>query len=224
MTTEHREARRTARYSSLIGVAVATTVAAGFVHGRLTQRWGPVPDLLAAGAHLSTLPAQIGDWQLVSDEPIDERTLQMLSCAGHVKRQYVNRKTGETIWVAILVGPSGPIAVHTPEICYSSRATTIEGERAPVSLVDAEGRSNTFWSLWFATSNPSADRLRVWYGWSGSGVWKASESPRFEYAAQPLLFKLQIASFVPSAERENPSDPCQGFLSALLQSGWNVNG
>src|SRR5262245_53263400 len=107
-------------------VGVGITVATGFVHGRLTQRWGPPLDLEGASRNLEALPTTIGDWQLVREDPMPEAILQMLSCAGHVNRQYVNRHTGNTVSIAIIVGPPGPTAVHTPEICYSSRAYSIQ--------------------------------------------------------------------------------------------------
>jgi hypothetical protein len=202
-------------------VGVAITVATGLVHGRLTQRWGPTADLQAAAKRLMDLPAEMGQWQLTREVPIDERVTEILSCAGYINREYVNRQSGETVSIAITVGPSGPTAVHTPEICYSSRAYTIEDPAARVTLSDDEGRSHSFWSLTFRSNKPSTDRLRVWYAWQGGGVWTASGSPRFEFAGRPLLYKLQLASLISSAVTKHGKDPCGDFLSALLRSKWN---
>jgi hypothetical protein len=213
------------RYLGLIVLIVGVTLAAGAVHGRLTQRWGPAPDLVAASRHLAEFPKQVGDWQILSDKPMEATTVRMLSCAGYVNRQYVNRKTGKTVWIAVMLGPSGPIAVHTPEVCYSSRDYSINEPRHRMSLVDADGRTHTFWSLSFRSDTPSTDKLQVDYAWFAydQDQWKASTSPRFEFAGKRLLFKLQIAALTPAAGNTGP-DPCEDFLSAFLRSGWTVSG
>jgi hypothetical protein len=207
----------------LVAVGIGITVLTGIVYGRLTQRWGPGPDLLAAAAHIASMPREIGDWQLLSEEPIDANVLEILSCAGHVNRNYVNRQTGQTISIAILVGPSGPISVHTPEICYSSREYTAMGPRTRKLLTDGDGRTHSFWSLSFRPNIESIDQLRVCYAWSEDAGWIAAESPRLEFAGRRLLRKLQIASVVSTVASDNTVDPCQDFLSALVRSDWNIN-
>jgi len=212
------------RFLLLIGVGVIVTIVTGAVYGRLTQRWGPVPDLVAAARHLQSLPSQIGDWQIVSEDPIDEHILEILSCAGHIHRKYVNRKSGETVDIAIIVGPSGPISVHTPEICYSSRAYTIQEPRALVPIADPKGRLHSFWSLAFRTNNALADQLRVYYAWSADGTWTAAESPRFEFAGKRALYKLQMSTLAAPSLSNEEQDACRKFLSALLRSSWKTNG
>jgi hypothetical protein len=213
-----------------IVLVLAITVLTGIVHGRLSQRWGPVPDLKGAGEHLKQFPQQVGDWQMVKDEKIDDGVIRMLSCTGYVHREYVNSKSGESVLVAIMLGPSGPISVHTPEICYSSRAFTIQEPRKLVTLTDSDGGRHTFWSMLFSTNKPTADRLRVHYAWRGKENWTASKHPRFEFGGEPLLYKVQISSPVPAAaggqadSAGGKKDPCEGFLEAMIRSGWNVGG
>jgi len=208
----------------LIAAGIGITVGTGFAYGRLTQRWGPGPDLMAAARNVANLPKQIGDWQLLSEEPMDPAVIQILSCAGHVNRKYLNRQTGQTISIAIIVGPSGPTSVHTPEICYSSRAYTVTGTRKRATLSDPDGRAHSFWTLSFRSNKTSIDQLRVCYGWCADAGWTAAESPRLEFAGRRLLYKLQIASLVSQLAADKSPDPCQEFLSALLRSGWKING
>jgi hypothetical protein len=153
---------------------------------------------------------------------MSDAVIEVLSCAGYVNRQYVNRRTGETIWIAITVGPPGPIAVHTPEICYSSRAYSIQDPRETAILSDSNGDTHSFWRLSFRSNNTSADTLRVYYAWSAEGLWQASESPRFEFAGQPMLFKLQMSSLVAPEVTGASTDPCKNFLTDLLRLKWNV--
>jgi hypothetical protein len=212
------------KFLAVLVLGIAVTVATGVVYGRLSQRWGPVPDLTAAGKHLATFPPQFGDWLLVADEPISDAILQTLSCAGYVNRSYVHQQTGEKVDLTITVGPSGPISVHTPEICYSSRAYTIQDSRKRTTLPDDDGQTHTFWKLTFRSNDATIDQLRVYYGWCADGGWTASESPRFEFAGRPRLFKLQIASLMPATQADRGEDPCERFLMALLRSGWRVTG
>jgi hypothetical protein len=200
------------------------TITTGVICGRLSQRWGPVPDLLAAADHLAGFPTQIGNWQLLGEEVIPDPILQVLSCAGYVNRHYVNRKSGQTVDLAITVGPGGPISVHTPEICYSSRAYSVTEPRRRWQLTDGEGRTHSFWNTAFRSTNANAERLRVYYGWCADGEWTASDSPRFEFAGRRLLFKLQMASRVSPVGTTNTNDPCQEFLADFLRCGWKVSG
>jgi hypothetical protein len=208
----------------LAGVGVGITLVTGVVNGRLTNRWGPTPDMKAAASNLEIMPQQIGDWQLLSEEPIAPAIVEVLMCAGHVNRRYVNRQTGKIVDVAIIVGPSGPTSVHTPEICYSSRARTMSGPRIRETLTDQDGKAHSFWKLSFNSNSLPADQLRVYYAWTADAKWTAAESPRFEFAGKPLLYKLQIATQVSTLDAETTQDPCQQFLTALLMSGWKING
>jgi hypothetical protein len=210
------------RFVLLLSLGLAMTVATGLVYGHLSQRWGPAPDLVAAGKHVETLPAQIADWQLVREEPMQANVIAVLSCAGYVNRQYVNRSTGDTIHIAITVGPSGPISVHTPEICYSSRAYSVQEPRQLVILPDKDGGQHSYWRVSFRSNNSFGDQLRVYYAWASQKTWKAAKSPRFEFAGRPILHKLQISSLVTPERAAEADDPCKAFLADMLRSGWKT--
>ena len=49
----------------------------------------------------------------------------------------------------MIAGPAGPISVHTPEICYSSRAYSIQEPRVQTAVSDKNGRTHSFWSVSF---------------------------------------------------------------------------
>jgi len=150
--------------------------------------------------------------------------LQMLSCAGYVNRKYVDRETGDVVSLAIYVGPPGPIAVHTPEVCYSSRDYTAEGARKRVDFPGSNEIGHTLWNTRFRSNNAIGERLSVYYGWLADDAWTAAESPRFAYAGSPMLFKLQIAAPVPPADAAEQKDPCRAFLQELMRSGWKTHG
>jgi len=202
---------------------VILVLGAGVVYGHYSHRWGPSTNLAAAAAHLKTLPAQLGDWHRQEDLAINDGALRMLQCAGYVNRTYVNVQSGASVSIAIVVGPPGPIAVHTPEICYSSRNYSLETRREKSRLTSQSNGAHTFWETTFDSKNALSDRLRVYYAWSDGGEWTASKSPRFEFAASPLLFKLQAAGRIDETLDALGKSPRSDFLKALIDSGWRLS-
>jgi Protein of unknown function (DUF3485) len=204
-----------------LGMAIAVTT--GAVCGHFSQRWGPASDLAAAAEHLKTFPKQIGTWQLVKEDRMSDTIQQTLLCAGYVNRTYVDQTNGDEVFLAVIVGPTGPTSVHTPEICYSSQAYSAPDPRESRKLTDRAGKTHTFWRTVFRSPNATAEQLCVYYAWCADRQWLASESPRFEFGGRSMLYKLQLASLVPPANI-NQRNACEAFLHDLLNSGWNVSG
>lgn len=211
------------RFLVVLAIGLGITITTGAVCGRVSQRWGPVPDLVAAADHLNTMPAVIGSWRLVKEDKLTDHVIQTLQCAGYVNRTYRNQANGDEVTLAIIVGPTGPISVHTPEICYSSQAYSIEEPREPRKVESGIGKASTFWCTRFRSTNATAEELCVYYAWGTGEDWQASESPRFEFAGNKMLFKLQMASLVPPGHL-NERNACDDFLKELLNSGWKVSG
>jgi hypothetical protein len=198
----------------LTGILVAITVAAGLVHGRWTNRWGHRPDIVSAAERLEQVPLIIGDWQAQGNQPLDPVAARLLQCAGSVNRRYVNEKTGDRIWVAVLLGPAGPIAVHTPEICYSSQNYHIAKDRDQWTVGEADQPADEFWDLRMQGNDVSAMPFRVLYGWTKEKHWKATENPRFSYGGSHYLYKLQLSG--PNPSEDQSRDACRDFLTAFL--------
>jgi hypothetical protein len=206
-----------------LAMGVSITLGAGALYGSYSQRWGPPADLVAAAARLAELPHQIGAWKMVEELPMEKSALKMLECAAYANRRYINEHTGQSISLAILVGPPGPIAVHTPEICFSSRDYEIQSERQSVSVDESPSKRHTFWRVDFKSRNALADELRIYYAWSPGGLWEAADSPRYEFTAAPLLYKIQLATPVASRLRGDGADPGRQFLEDLSESEWTLS-
>lgn len=205
-----------------LAVTLAATVAGGLLFGKYSQRWGAPPDLKAAAVNVAELPKTIGEWQLAEELTMAASAVKMLECAGHVQRRYINTSTGHEVNVAVIVGPPGPTAVHTPEICYSSRAYDLQEDRKLVTLDQSSPQSDTFWTVDFATRNVMASKLRVYYAWSDGGPWQASQSPRFEFAAAPLLYKIQLSTDIAPQMDDKTRDAGLDFLDQLHRSEWRA--
>ncbi|HZN35739.1 MAG TPA: exosortase-associated EpsI family protein [Pirellulaceae bacterium] len=194
------------------------TLGSGWLHGRLVNRWGQASPLATAAARLQGgLPDHLGHWQLVKTHELEEGVADILQCAAYLHGVYTNDQTGDTIVVALVAGPSGPISVHTPEICYSAQNYEIAGDRELMKVRDLHGNTHQVWQV-FANSRDSArPNLRVIYGWSRGANWEAVAGPRFAYAGLPVLYKLQLAGPAREHRSSQPSaDACQDFLSEFL--------
>jgi hypothetical protein len=201
---------------TVIAVCLATAVT-GWVHGRLTNRWENPPDLVSAAQRFDSVPSQVGDWEMVSNEPLTDEVVEMLQCAGHFSRVYKNPQTAESVTVSLIVGPPGPTAVHTPEICYSSRGQTIVVSPKPIAIRPETHPDESLWRMVFRSNGVEQNRFSVLYGWCGpDGHWSAATNARYQYGGQPLLYKIQLAGGLPTQSTESDDDVCQRFLKVFL--------
>ncbi len=201
-------------YAVAVATVVALTIASGIVHGRLSGRWHSHVDDLRLEKKLEEFPRDFGSWQFRESLSLAPTAQNMLECRSYLYRNYVHRDTGRSVTVAVLVGPAGPISVHTPEICYSSREYQLRDERVQVTTrVNA-----TQAQLWKTTLYPTGTDprlLRVYYGWNDGHSWKAPAEPRFSFIGIPRLYKIQLAALLPPV-LEAGDDPCSEFLEQFL--------
>ena len=200
-------------------IALVVTVASGAIHARLSNRWGSPPNLEAAGARLAAIPTSFGDWTLVSEREMDDDAVRLLQCTGYIYRVYQNSRNPQwpPVQVAVLVGPAGPISVHTPEICYSSRDYTVDGPRRHVSVqVPGEPEAHELWGVTMSPVDKARARLRVYYGWTIRAPWQAPDYPRFRYGGEPILYKIQLAGELPPDSSSGDSESITSFLREFL--------
>lgn len=201
------------RWRIPFAIVVAMTLLSAVVHGYSDGRWAQPTDWIAQGRRLTQLPERCGPWVLIETMPLQEDAARVLRCYGSTVRAYQNEHTSEIVNVAVLFGPRGPIAVHTPEICYSSVGTSQLGERVTRSL-DVAGQTQGLWSVRFAEQGSDGSvgepAFEVWYAWSDGGSWSAAEQPRFWMTTN--LYKVQVAG--PVGQKGTP--PCEDFLREFL--------
>ena len=194
---------------SAFAIVIGLTLFSGAVHGYLDGRWSQDSDLKQRGSRLNDLPQSCGDWVLVESSELPEDAAEMLRCFGSVVREYRNQKYGYAVNVAVLFGPRGPIAVHTPEVCYDSVGTKQTRDRQSESVV-VKDRRHQLWSVQFSRKPDPDPVLEVWYAWSDGGNWQASKYPRFWLTEN--LYKIQLAGPVVNGTQI----PCRDFLKEFL--------
>ena len=191
-------------------VIVAGLLLSGIAHGYLDGRWAFDRDLATFGEGLAELPETAGTWNMSSRDDLDPQAQRLLRCHGSMVREYVDDVTGRRVSVAVLFGPRGPIAVHTPEVCYSSVGTDVAGPRE-TEAVTSDDTEHTFWRSEFVRSPDPDPSFEVWYAWSDGGRWEARDYPRFWMTDN--LFKIQLAG--PPGDDDSVS-ACRDFLIAFL--------
>lgn len=186
-------------------------LAAGLAYGWRTDRWGSTADLAAAAARLENLPVRVGDWESVPVE-VPAEQVRISRAAGIAARKYTHRFTGSEVTVLIVCGRPGPISVHTPDICYQGAGFVI----GPARTEPLPGEGNSAWVADFKKDGAQPLTLRIRWAWGTGDAWMSSTSPRFEFAREPVLYKMYIVQ--PVAPGGDPADklPELEFLKEFL--------
>jgi len=200
----------------LLTSAIGLTAFFGVLHGSLTDRWGSQEDTQRIADRLRDFPAELGSWTMAETLDLSPTVQEMLQCRGFINRQYVHQVSGQAVSVFVVLGPTGPISVHTPDVCYSSVQYRVLGSRQAVTIQDAGGGRTEFWAATLESTRMDKSLLRVHYAWSSDGRWTAPENPRFSCAGLPYLLKIQVAASLPAGSDPAQNDPGEDFLEDFI--------
>lgn len=194
----------------LLIACLGLTIFSGILRGRIDYRWGVSEEFQAAAEKVNSMPTTIGDWKADKLNKLDDQARNMLRCTGDVFGSYRNRH-GEQVSMTVLVGPAGPLAIHTAEVCYGSSNFTLlsGGERKVVT--DSNGVEHEFAVATFEENNAGKRPLKVYYAWSTGDKWQAPKAPRSAFAGTPMLYKLQIATNL-DGHNKDETDAAEKFL------------
>jgi hypothetical protein len=191
--------------------------ASGISHRLWTGSWTITGEPGLSAARLAEVPATIGDWVGV-DQEVDARQLARAEAAGYLARRYVQRLTNAEVSVFIICGRPGPVAVHTPDICYSGLGFQLTGTAAPYEVEgDTEMPPAAFFRGNFEKADPTGPtRLRIYWAWKAGRGWKAAAHPRMSFGGLPALYKLYLVYRRMPGDELPEQDPCQDFMHDLL--------
>lgn len=207
---------------------LALTTGSGAAAGLLTNRWGTPADMAAAAERLARVPDEFGDWRLLVEAPLEPEVIEMLQCEGWRSRAYRNLQTGDTVHISILLGPPGPISVHTPEVCFTSQGHHLSGPAVPRSYAappageataPSSSRARPAAKFWKTTFDPvvgEATTLIAYYSWCDGDSWQAPRHARLAFGGLPYLFKMQLATHVVRRPGHESTDPCDDFLKQFV--------
>ena len=199
-------------------VIAALTVASGLLHGQITNRWGRSLTAQDAGRQLEQIPAEFGRWKQIETDTLDEQTLRMLQCDGYISRLYQHQDTGDSISLFVVVGPSSPISVHTPEVCFASRNHQQQGPRKTVDLTAEATSKQTFARVLFTAEDVHASSVLNYFAWHAGDGWQAPDGPRLAFLGFPFLYKLQIGMVVTSESPDDADRVAQQFLEDCTEA------
>jgi hypothetical protein len=184
-----------------IVAAASLTVVPALVQGRLVHRWGTPPDMSAAAQQLAKFPRSIDDWDVSQDgEPLSEGICRELGLVGHVSRVYKNRSTGDVVTLLLMLGQSGRLVRHPPDICYANRANEQVGEATTMS-VDTTTPPSEFRLLEYRKNSLAGDdSFQVAYGLTTDTTWSAPKYPRIAFGGSPHVYKVQLLTSLETGE------------------------
>jgi hypothetical protein len=196
--------------------ALPLVLAFGVGEGMWTNRWGWSEEAERAAARLADLPRAVGAWE-GHDEKLDPREVAQAKMTGYLLRRFVHRRTGAALTVLLVCGRPGPVAVHTPDVCFpgAGYGLTRKAERHSVSA-DGLAQPAEFWVAGFEKEGAVSEPLRVFWAWNAAGDWVAPDNPRFQFARSSALYKLYVIRPLTRADEPPEKDPSTDFLRAFL--------
>lgn len=200
-----------------IAVLVLTLIPA-VQDGQRRFRWGEDSEVNELAARLEDFPKHIGEWRCISDDLIDKASSSQLQPVAYIYRVYVNDSRQMQAAVFILLGPTGPTAVHTPDICFSSREFSILGKRQVVSVAPEYSSPSKCFETRFQSRDAGGSYMTSWYAWTIDGDWHASENARFHFARSRHLFKIQIATRYADRETMENDKVMHEFVAEIEQN------
>jgi len=120
--------------------------------------------------------------------------------------------------MTLMVGPTGRVTVHTPEVCFGGRDYERESARVRipfgVQLASGEVIEDAFWRVDFVGRTLDVNnRISFYWAISTGGPWEARENPRWEFRTYRFVYKLQVEAFSGSGEE---GDTVRRFLEDAL--------
>jgi hypothetical protein len=173
--------------------AIPLVLATGMAEGLWTNRWVTSQALNEATARLDTVPLSAGDWEGQAEQ-LDERQASRAEFTGYLLRHYVHRRTKGSVSVLIACGRPGPIAMHTPDICYAGLGYELVAPTQPrVVEVPGLSRPAEFEVGHFQRPGLAGpEQLALFWAWSSTGEWLAPAHPRLAFAREPALYKAYV--------------------------------
>ena len=193
------------------GIVLVVVLGSGALAGLWSGRWGSSQAVQAAAARLQGLPLSLGDDWDVQAKELDARMVEIAEMEGYVSRQYRHRRKGTVISVLLFCGRSGPLCVHTPEICFAGAGYVPLG---PAKIHEGPGQ---FRVQDFRKENVAAPTLlRIFLSWGDKGEWSVPDNPRLAFAHRPSLYKLYVVREMSKANEPIEQDPVSELLEDLI--------
>jgi hypothetical protein len=200
-------------------LALVMILVVGYAHGVWTGRWSTSRKLEEAVAQIDRVPMKVDSWQ---GEPLkledEAMVLQAAHIQGYLYRKNVNAKTGDAVSMLLVCGRPGPIAVHTPDICFTGSGQELT--KAPVKVTETfdgmASPSEFFLGDFAKPTSTDVIQTRVYWSWNGGEGWRAPGNPRLQFARRPYLYKLYVTSSTLGEIQPDARDLSLEFVRVML--------
>jgi hypothetical protein len=193
--------------------AVTALILGGLVHGLWTDRWVNSEAAARAAARLDDISLNLGDWK-GERTPVDAGELQ--GVAGYFLAPYVNSRDGHTVTVFVVAGRPGPVAEHTPDVCYKGSGYKITSTRSASFASDLAQPAEFRTAVLIKKQSADQNYLRIYWGWNATGSWSAPDNPRLTFAGNAALYKMYVIRELSTLDDTGEDEPCREFLRDLL--------
>src|SRR5262249_30210361 len=144
-------------------------------------------------ARLERIPRDLGDWHS-TDLELGEQEVRAARIEGYCYRRYENARNRHAVTVLLVCGRAGPIAVHTPDICFTGAGYTAAASPTPFALTYGPADEEASFRTMRLTKDQSAfpTEIRVFWTWNAGETWKAPDQPRAAFAGRRALYKMYV--------------------------------
>jgi hypothetical protein len=177
-----------------------------------TDRWVHSEEPARAAARLDAIPLDLGDWK---GQRVSAETTQLQDVSGSFLAQYVNATNGSAVTVFLVAGRPGPVAEHTPDVCYKGGGFKVLASRT-YTLEAANGAAEFATALMVKTTSAEQKNIRIYWAWNAGAGWSAPDNPRVTFARHPALYKLYVLREVSSTDESVEDESCRDLMRLLL--------
>ncbi|HEX4608663.1 MAG TPA: exosortase-associated EpsI family protein [Urbifossiella sp.] len=198
-----------------VTICLLVLFGSGVAHGLVTHRWRAAADFDGIQVRLSTVAVALGPW-MGRDIPLaGADDLGPSGIRAHLSRDYRDGLTGRVVRVLVVAGPPGPIAAHTPDVCFQGTGYEMS---APQEVISLDGGESRLWAATFTKPGPVRSQLRVFWAWNGGSGWEAPEhrTARYKYTFQPVLYKIYLTTDVDRPGVTESSRSAEDLAGRLL--------
>lgn len=204
----------------LFTVTLVMIVVCGLTQGVVQRRWANDDYLPEASSRLQNIPRQFGHWTS-EDLTLTDKEISTGRIAGYIRREYRHTQTNSMVGVLLMVGEAGPISLHPPTVCLAGQGFQMLRQPSTTSLPTSDSEQDDDTSEFFLAdfqSGQSSDDLltRLYWAWSTDAIWQAAQSPRFQFAGQPFLYKMYVTERWRPSESKKDTAVAHQFLKDFL--------
>jgi len=207
-----------------MAIVIISTLLTTYFVGTNWGWWGKMRSAMEKAAIvIERIPKSFDEWEAsTDDEKLDQASIEQLELADYVVRRYTNKITGETVSLIFMIGPTGRLTAHTPQICFGGRNYKMDSPHPiPVSFPyeggeDSAENKNVFAKIMFRNQSVNGGVKLFYYGVSTGQNWMPiTDTSRSDLQFYRFLYKLQLEAYAGDESGEG-DDVIARFLNVFL--------